>query len=128
MTSLRNALKPFNEREQRKFPRASARVIYAVIGEEYVGTAVYTKDISAGGMCFVGGDPVEADTIVSLFITLPGGASFEARGRVVRKEEIRVHWTAKEQYKVAIEFTDIGQDARQVVAGFVEKSRMSPFV
>jgi len=121
-----NGLKFQADREQRNFPRASARVIYAVIGEEYLGTAVHTKDISAGGMCFISGDPVEIDGILSLLVTLPGGASFEAKGRVLRKEEIRVRWTPKEQYKVAVEFTDIDKESQLMVTGFVEKTGLQP--
>jgi c-di-GMP-binding flagellar brake protein YcgR len=111
-----------HEPEQRKYPRVSARVIYAAMGDEYLGTAVYTKDISTGGICFITADKVFVDTLISLAVTLPGGGSFQTKGRILREEEIKVHWTPNEQYKIAVEFTHLSDDAKEKISRFIERT------
>lgn len=107
--------------ERRKFPRASTRVIYTVFNQEYLGLKVYTKDISAGGMFFIASENIEPHTLLSLSITFPAGHNLQMKAKVLRKEEIRVVWSPKEQYRIAIEFIDLSETDRQKISACTKR-------
>jgi len=108
--------------ERRKFPRASARVIYAVLDSDYLGNEIYTKDISADGMCFLAREKVDHDSLLALRISFPQGDTVDLKAKVLRQEEIRVVWTPKEQYKIAVQFINTPDTHQEKITNYVEKS------
>ncbi|MFH1062274.1 MAG: PilZ domain-containing protein [Candidatus Omnitrophota bacterium] len=108
--------------ERRKFPRASARVIYAAVkNEQYLGTEVYTKDISIGGICFAAKEFIAKDEIICFDIIFPSGKSFTIEGKVLRVEKINSQWKAKEEYKIGAEFINLTAVVQEYIEEYLAK-------
>ncbi|MFH1459481.1 MAG: PilZ domain-containing protein [Candidatus Omnitrophota bacterium] len=109
------------QNERRKYPRVSARIIYSLSNSAYLGNTTYTKDISAGGMCFISEQKIVKDNPLLLSVCLPGGKTFEAEAKVLREEEIQVLWTQEARYKVAVQFTKINAADQKKINHYVMK-------
>ena len=119
---MKNRKQGFLGAERRKFPRASARVIYAVVkNEEYLGNEVYTKDISLGGIAFIVKHFIAKDEILSFDITFPQGKSFAVQGQVIRSEEIKVKWSAGKEYKIGVQFISLPVSAQEHIREYLLK-------
>jgi len=119
---MRNRKQGFLGAEKRKFPRASARVIYAVVkDEQYLGNEVYTKDISLGGVAFMAKHLIAKDEVLSFDITFPRGKSFDVQGQVMRAEEVDVNWSSKKEYKIGVKFTALSINAQESISEYLAK-------
>jgi c-di-GMP-binding flagellar brake protein YcgR len=119
MTNKNNG---YNGSERRRFPRASARIVYSKVkNPKYVGNEAYTKDISVGGLCFIAKEPVDFDEELSLDIVLPSGELFNVFAKVLRCIEIDVSWDAKKHYKVGLSFLDISERAKQAIDNYLKR-------
>ena len=105
--------------EQRRFPRVSARIQYLVVGEEPSAEVTFTKDISCGGMCVFTKKKWARGAVVSLAIALPGGASLQTKGRVVREEKVLVSWSNQPWFESAIEFVETSTEVRQRLSSYI---------
>lgn len=108
--------------ERRKFPRASARVIYAVVkNEQYLGTEVYTKDISIGGIGFIAQELIAKDEILCFDIIFPNGKSFTVEGKVARTEKISSQWKSKDEYRIGAEFINLTSIIQEYIQEYLTK-------
>ena len=109
--------------ERRKFPRLSLSVDveYSVIGRDLgFQTETSTKNISVGGICIIAYEKVEIGDILSLVIKLPEGERpIHAEGRVVWKSDFVLSEDKMSRWDVGIEFTDIKDDDRQKLSGYI---------
>ncbi len=77
-----------------------------------------TKNVSAGGLLFIGKENIPVSAILELFIEVPDrGDPIECLARVVRQEEIE----ADKSYDTAVCFLDLSAPARSRLEKFVEK-------
>ncbi|MFC1632000.1 PilZ domain-containing protein [Candidatus Omnitrophota bacterium] len=93
--------------ERRKFARleTSVDVSYTIIGKPG-GIDVFSKNISAGGLCLVLDQVFPADTPLQLLIKVPDLKDpIHALGRVVWQRKIKDG--AEEKYDTGVEFTGI---------------------
>ncbi len=119
---MKNRKQGFLGAEKRKFPRASARVIYAAVKTaQYLGTEVYTKDISIGGIGFTAKEAIAQNEILSFDIVFPGGGSFTVRGMVMRVEPITVKWTPKLEYEIGVKFMNLAEIAKEYIQDYLAK-------
>ncbi|MBU1086193.1 MAG: PilZ domain-containing protein [Candidatus Omnitrophica bacterium] len=108
--------------ERRKFPRASARVIYAVVkNEQYLGNEVYTKDISIGGMGFTAKECLAKDEILSFDIVFPEGKTFAVQGKVTRADSVAVQWSHKKEYKIGVMFINLTLIAQEYIQEYLAR-------
>ncbi|MBU1044719.1 MAG: PilZ domain-containing protein [Candidatus Omnitrophica bacterium] len=108
--------------ERRKFPRASARIIYAVVkNEQYLGNEVHTKDISLGGIGFTAKECLAQDEILSFDIAFPQGKTFVVQGKVIRVDPIAVTWSHKKEYKIGVMFIDLTLIAQEYIQEYLAR-------
>jgi len=85
-----------------------------------------TKNISQGGICFVGYELVHEQDIIDLNVYLPGGSKepVEAMGKVVWVKEFTIGDNPKnKRYDVGVEFTEISdQDSEKIETYMQEHS------
>ncbi|MDD5730375.1 MAG: PilZ domain-containing protein [Candidatus Omnitrophica bacterium] len=67
-----------------------------------------TRNISKGGICFVGYEQLKENDIIDLNIYLPGKKeAIKAAGRVTWVKEFTIGDASKKRYDAGVEFTEI---------------------
>ncbi len=91
--------------DKRRFFRAKRPIMiyYQVKGENSPAKASQTKDISAGGMCFMSAKPFDKDTVLLVDIYLPiSNTKIEVCGKVIDSESVG----EGEGYNTRVSFVD----------------------
>lgn len=99
---------PFKERRKYVRLQATVQINYKILGKP--GTVeVFSKNISAGGLCVVADKELSLDTPLQLEIKIPDlKAPIQAIGRVVWQSEITTgDADSKSKLETGIEFTGI---------------------
>lgn len=109
----------FGGRERRRHPRVQGAFDLTLQGPES-SERVRVKDISASGICCYTEKPMSEMSVVQLDLMLPHGEQTQSaccKGAVVRCEPAT---DAKHPtYEVAIFFTELGDEARELLTGYV---------
>lgn len=104
--------------ERRKYPRlnVNTEVEYSIVNNPEVEKS-FTKNISAGGICLIVYEDILPQTVLELKIYLPNNPQpIKATGKVVWKSEFIITTDKRARFDVGIEFLDISDTDRQVVA------------
>ena len=109
--------------EKRRFPRlnTSVDIEYGIFKKESLqeGKAV-TKNISAGGICFVVCEKIEIDTILDIKFNLKDiNYTIKARGKVVRSSCFTAISDNIARYDLGVEFIEIRDADRQKLSQYV---------
>ncbi|MFH0940895.1 MAG: PilZ domain-containing protein [Candidatus Omnitrophota bacterium] len=111
--------------EKRKFMRLDINVAIrwnkvAGSSQDAADSRDMTKNISAGGICFIVDEKIEPGDRISLNIELPTSKIIRAEGRVAWTKEFSIVGRENEKkYDAGIEFTDISEEDREEVKQFV---------
>lgn len=103
--------------ERRRYPR-SRRGVHAVMDDSGPGVMNHIDNISANGVLCHTVKPLPLMTKMSIALELPNSANgrIECEGIVVRCEP---HEVGDDKFKVAILYTKISDDARELIEAFV---------
>lgn len=117
--------KKFKERRKYARLKASVEVKYTIIGKPGE-LQVFSKDISAGGLCVVAEKEFPIDTPLQLEIKMPDLQDpVQALGRVVWQKKIESAGDHKPYYNVGLEFTGISDFDRFNINRYI-KDRIEP--
>jgi c-di-GMP-binding flagellar brake protein YcgR len=107
-----------DESDRRKFARLNilVDVTYSKHAAFKDDKLTFTKNISRGGMCFVGYEKLKLNDVVDLNVFLPGDSiPIIAIGKVVWVKEFNIGDTSKKRYDVGVEFVEVAeQDVRRI--------------
>jgi len=111
--------------EKREFVRLdlNVKVDWKRIGATSEPTAEFTnetKNISAGGLCLVVNEKLEAGEELQIGMELPSGEIIDVKGRVVWVSEYEIFGREQEKiYDVGIQFMNISKKERKEINEFV---------
>ena len=108
--------------ERRRFPRltVAAAVDYVILNKQTPEEGTLIRNISAGGICLIVYENIDAGTVLSLSIFLPDNHSYiSAKGRVVWKKEFMVSSEQRKRYDVGVEFIEISEEDQKRISKFV---------
>ena len=108
---------------ERRYPRISTAnaVLVSRLGDEELDGFVRTREMSAGGCCFVSSEKQEVHNLLKLLISIRHQV-VEVRGRVVY-----VNTVEGGNYEIGVEFLDIKEkDASKIAALFEAEVGPSP--
>lgn len=106
--------------ERRRFVRLDASVeIFYSLEANQDAVSCLSKNISAGGICLIVYEPLNAGDTLSLRIYLPDDKPFVvARGKVAWIKTFKIAGE-KERYDAGLEFTEINQGDRKRIDNYV---------
>lgn len=115
--------------ERRKHPRLDlafknivVNVIYFRNVKKGLGRVSFTKNISAGGVCFMADEELGENEALYIRIHIPNSSSpIQAKGIVVWRNRITVSWSPdKEHYEIGFKFDEINENDRERIVQFVD--------
>lgn len=108
--------------ERRRFVRLNILVDVAYTQHNFpkAKKITVTKNISRGGICFVGYDKLEESDVIDLKVYLPPGQTqIVAVGKVVWVKEFTIGDTQNKRYDVGVEFIDINEQDLKMVERYM---------
>lgn len=110
-----------NQAEKRKYPRFNFLVDVSFSREKAsAANLTITRNVSAGGVCFIAYEPLNENEIISLSLFLPDKQKVEVRGRVAWVKEFVVGDTPQSRgYDVGLEYIDLSEETRGIINQFV---------